>query len=262
MFLRYSYSTLFSFSEKVVDHAFAMRCVPMTSVSQRVIWQKVSVIPFCRLSESTDAFGNTVMSGYLGRRHDLFAYEAAGFVQTSGWADTGQPAPVFCHASPLTVPSPEMMAAVAALSRPAWGESRSCISRLMRIISDHIAYVPGVTTIETKAEEVWRLRKGVCQDFAHVAVSLCRILGLPARYACGLMIGEGATHAWAEVFADGRWVAFDPTNGVFVGETYIKLAHGRDYSDCSIIRGAFRGGASQQVKVNVDVWEELPDKDI
>lgn len=260
MFLRYSYTTLFTFSEKVFDHAFAMRCVPMLSASQRVIWQKLSVIPSCRLTQSTDAFGNTVMSGYLGRRHDLFAYEAAGLVQTSEWADTTQPGQLYSHHSPLTIPSPAMMAAADALGRPLWGQGHEWIANLMQILSEHITYVPGVTTVETKAEEAWRQGQGVCQDFAHVAVAMCRLAGLPARYTCGLMIGEGATHAWAEAFADGRWIAFDPTNGVFVGESYIKMAHGRDYADCSISRGAFRGCATQQVKVNVDVWEEKPDK--
>lgn len=256
MLLRYSYTTLFTFSEKVTDHAFAMRCVPMPSASQRVIWQKISVLPTCRLSESTDAFGNTVVSGYLGRRHDIFAYEAAGLVQTSQWTDNAIPGQIYSHPSPLTIPSPAMMAAVDALGAPVPGAARQWIGSLMELLKSRMLYVPGVTSVETTAGQAWRQGEGVCQDFAHLAVAMCRLVGIPARYACGLMIGEGATHAWAEAFADGRWIAFDPTNGVFVGESYIKMAHGRDYSDCSISRGAFRGCATQQVKVAVDVWEE------
>lgn len=256
MLLHYSYTTLITFSEKVTDHAFAMRCVPMTSAAQHVLWQKISVIPTCKLTESVDAFGNTVMSGYLGRRHDLFAYEAAGLVRTAEWTDTSQPGQLYSHPSPLTSPSPAMMAAVDTLGRPLWGKSRDWLTRLMNLIKSRMLYVPGVTSIETTAAEAWRQGQGVCQDFAHVAVSMCRLAGLPARYVCGLMIGEGATHAWAEVFTDGRWIAFDPTNKLFAGESYIKMAHGRDYSDCSISRGAFRGCATQNVGVAVDVWQE------
>lgn len=255
MLLRYSYTTLITFSAKVTDHAFAMRCAPMESVAQRTVWQKLSVVPSCRLTESIDAFGNKVLSGYIGRRHDVFAYEAAGLVQRGQWADLTPPGQVYSHPSPLTQPSPALEHAAATLGAPQRGSAQDWVERLMTLLSRSMTYAQGVTDVSTTAAQAWDLGQGVCQDFAHAAVTICRLAGLPARYVCGLMLGEGATHAWVETYADGRWIAFDPTNSAIVADTYIKMAHGRDYSDCSISRGAFRGCATQAVRVGVDVWQ-------
>ena len=110
-------------------------------------------------------------------------------------------------------------------------------------------YMPLTTTVDTPAMEVYRLKKGVCQDYAHVLTAMCLYAGIPARYASGFMLGEGYTHAWAEVFSEGSWYGLDPTNNLMVDETYIKLAHGRHAADCSVVRGAFRGVVSETQKL-------------
>ena len=118
-------------------------------------------------------------------------------------------------------------------------------------------YTPGATTIRTTAEQALTQGTGVCQDYAHVMLAVCRHLGLTARYIAGLLGGEGATHAWTEVYHDGRWIGLDPTHNRMVDDNYITIAHGRDYRDCMLDIGIFSGdNVSQSQWVNASVHEQ------
>ncbi len=100
------------------------------------------------------------------------------------------------------------------------------------------------------------LARGVCQDYAHVFIALCRLAGIPARYVSGLPIGEGTSHAWAEIWADGLWHGLDPTRGCIAHEGYLKLCVGRDYNDCPLERGIFSGNSTQTQTVFMKVTDE------
>ncbi len=126
-------------------------------------------------------------------------------------------------------------------------------ARLLHQIYEDMEYVQGVTDIRTTAEEALAGKRGVCQDYAHIMLALCRIADIPSRYVVGMMQGEGFSHAWVEVCADGRWYGIDPTNDQVVDDTYIKISHGRDYQDCIVNRGTFRGGGMQTQRVEVVV---------
>ena len=119
-----------------------------------------------------------------------------------------------------------------------------------------LVYEKKVTTARTPVGEALRLGRGVCQDFAHLFLAACRGIGLPARYVSGYIHqpGEVATHAWCQVWA-GRsgWVDVDPTHGTFVGDDYIKIAIGRDYSDVPPNRGVWKGRADETIAVSVKV---------
>jgi len=133
-----------------------------------------------------------------------------------------------------------------------------------RIFSD-FKYDPQATTVATPLEEVWEKRRGVCQDFAHLAIACVRSLGLPARYVSGYLrtrppagqprlVGADASHAWFAVFApETGWVDFDPTNNVQPADEHITVACGRDFGDVSPVAGILTGGGSHTVKVSVDV---------
>ncbi len=128
------------------------------------------------------------------------------------------------------------------------GDDYGICMALMHRLHREFPYIPGKTSVSTTAEEAWSLGGGVCQDYAHIYVTLLRMAGIPARYVCGLIIGEGASHAWAEALCGGRWVPFDPTHDRPVTEGYIKLGHGRDAADCAINRGLmWNGGAQSQI---------------
>jgi transglutaminase-like putative cysteine protease len=114
---------------------------------------------------------------------------------------------------------------------------------LNAFVHQQMRYVAGATTVETPAAAAYARREGVCQDFAHVMLSLSRRCGLAARYVSGHLIGEGGTHAWVEVFVpagrDALVVAYDPTHGCRVDMRYVVVAVGRDYSDVAPTSGVY-----------------------
>lgn len=138
---------------------------------------------------------------------------------------------------------------------------------LTRRIFTDFKFDPKATTVATPLEEVWKSRRGVCQDFAHLAIACLRSLGLPAYYVSGYLrtrppagqprlVGVDASHAWFRIFCPGvGWVDFDPTNNVQPGEEHIVVAYGRDFDDVSPVAGILTGGGEHDVKVSVDVEE-------
>lgn len=125
-------------------------------------------------------------------------------------------------------------------------------------------YKKGITTVESTIDEVWQLRSGVCQDFAHMLLVMLRLRNIPARYVSGYvcpkkngMRGEGATHAWVEAFIPFYgWLGLDPTNNCLVNEAHVRLAVGKNFSDCSPVRGTYRGTSNHTLEVNVTVGYE------
>ena len=130
------------------------------------------------------------------------------------------------------------------------------LTRLMECMQERMVYTPGVTDTRTTAGEAFALGCGVCQDYAHILTALCRTAGIAARYAAGMMTGEGASHAWTEVWDGQFWHGLDPTHNCLVDERYIKLSHGRDFMDAAVDRGCFLGTASQQQTILIKVEEK------
>ena len=124
---------------------------------------------------------------------------------------------------------------------------------VMQELRKRFTYQSGATNINTTAEEALTLGKGVCQDFAHMQIAVCRALSVPARYVVGMQEGTGETHAWVEIYDNGIWVGIDPTNHKMVNDRYLTLSHGRDFADCGINRGLFVGGGTQTQTVEASV---------
>ena len=127
--------------------------------------------------------------------------------------------------------------------------------RLSEKIHGYMCYAPGTTQINTTAMEAFQQQKGVCQDYAHILIALCRACGIPARYVNGFMQGTGVTHAWVEVLVNNEWRGIDPTNNQLIEYGYIKLAHGRDALDCRVNRGVYTGHPTEQTEIRVIVEE-------
>ena len=142
---------------------------------------------------------------------------------------------------------------------------RTGITDLMQRFHTDFHYDQTATTVSTPVEQVFRLRKGVCQDFAHLLISMLRSIGLPARYVSGYLrtwpasgktrlVGADATHAWVSVYCgDLGWVDLDPTNNQFPTTDHITIAWGRDYMDVAPLKGVYIGGSSPRLVVSVDV---------
>lgn len=131
-------------------------------------------------------------------------------------------------------------------------------------VYNNFIYKKGITNVKTTVDEILQHKTGVCQDFAHLMLQILRSSGVPGRYVSGYicphksgLVGEGATHAWVEVFIPGYgWVGMDPTNNIRVSNKHIKLATGRSFIDCSPVTGTFKGPAKQQLFVTVQVGYE------
>ncbi len=139
-----------------------------------------------------------------------------------------------------------------------------CITKCSGFIFEHFKYVKGITTVETTVDEILEFRSGVCQDFAHVLLQMLRTIGIPSRYVSGYicpnkngMRGEGATHAWVEAYIPNiGWIGVDPTNNCFANEHHIQLAVGRNFTDCTSVKGTFKGPAHHDLMVYVSVGYE------
>lgn len=135
---------------------------------------------------------------------------------------------------------------------------------LCTYVYETFTYRKGITTVETTVDDIWKLKSGVCQDFAHIMLVMLRQLGIPSRYVSGYicpnksgMRGEGATHAWVEAYIPFYgWLGFDPTNNCVVNETHVRLAVGKNFSDCSPVKGTYRGTSNHTLEVSVSVSYE------
>jgi transglutaminase-like putative cysteine protease len=131
-------------------------------------------------------------------------------------------------------------------------------------IFKNFTYTKGITNIETTIDEILVHKKGVCQDFAHVLLQYLRTAGIPSRYVSGYICpnttglrGEGATHAWVEFYTPTQgWLGLDPTNNIWTMDNHVKLSVGRDFNECSPIKGTFKGVAKQTLSVSVSIEYE------
>jgi transglutaminase-like putative cysteine protease len=134
---------------------------------------------------------------------------------------------------------------------------------IMRFVHDVIEFKIGETNTATTASDVLRIRKGVCQDFTHLFLSLMRQTGIPARYVSGYLNqggdfrGSAFMHAWAEIMIpELGWTGFDPTNNLLADNNYLKVSHGSDYSECSTLKGVIRSSGTNKTQYDVQVIEQ------
>lgn len=261
--LSFDYEMRLTFDSPITDHRFQLRCVPATRARQQIVDVRLDVEPSCHLDRQVDSFGSVVATGYLPEPHDSFSYAVTGiaFVDVAN-ARSDPEKPLYRFESALTVPGPAIEALVetcrarlAGLGPHAGVVERA--TEVMHAVFSAFTYAPGSTTVRTTAEEALAQGRGVCQDYAHVMLAVCRRLGIAARYIAGMLDGEGATHAWVEVYDErGVWVGLDPTHDRLAGDSYIVIGHGRDYRDTQVDIGLFSGaGVGQTQWVNASVHE-------
>ena len=132
---------------------------------------------------------------------------------------------------------------------------------LSEYVYNNFTYQKGITSVETKTEEVWQLKAGVCQDFAHILLIFLRMFEIPSRYVSGYicpkdkeMRGEGATHAWVEAYIPNYgWIGLDPTNNCIVNDQHVRLATGRNFEDCTPVKGTYKGSGEHTLEVSVEI---------
>ena len=256
--LRYEYSLRLQFSQPAWNHRFFLRAFPLPDERQQLFGQRIEISPHRFLQESRDSFGNLCFYGAAEERQDAFLVEVTGYARTGLVSGVPEPNPerwsVMRYPSPYTRPGPHLLALAGRL--PPRSERCSPLERslrLMEAVYSALSYQQWVTGVQTTAEEALALGAGVCQDYAHILLALCRLEGIPARYVVGMLQGEGASHAWVEVLSQGCWYGLDPTNLLRVEGQHIKISCGRDYGDCILNQGVFLGGGTQTQTVRVSV---------
>jgi len=258
-FLNYEYRMKISYSELVDKCYFTLKSIPANDFRQISISHDIELSPKTTYSESRDSFGNIQIIGSEIVPHDEFDFVIKGLVEThpvsiTGGIDTNRigmykyPHGKCIPGEKITKFAEEIRDEVSLCTL----EKDKCIL-IMDKLFNYLIYEPGSTEIETTAEESFARKKGVCQDFSHIYICLLRIFGIPARYVCGLIVGEGKSHAWVEAACDGNYVAFDPTHNREITDEYIKFGVGRDAADCTINRGVMWGGGLQIQDINVTV---------
>lgn len=265
-----------------------VRIVPATVPGvQRLVASSLAVEPRPERETSfTDFFGNSATSIQFTQPHERLAIRLAARVLVE---DTQPPVDLS--------PTPEALAeeiarhwsvqpdsphhflaasprvrSEAAITQYAAEVAQGCTSvldiarTLCMAIHRDFTYDPKATDVETKPAEAFALRKGVCQDFAHVMIAALRGVGIPAAYVSGFLRtnpppgkprleGADAMHAWVRVWCGQLtgWVEFDPTNAMLAGPDHISIGHGRDYADISPIMGVLKTSGSHKATQSVDV---------
>ena len=281
------HKTVYHYSEPVTVSQHAARLEPLQDARQVALGFNLRVEPLPDVvSTRTDYFGNRTTVFGIRELHKELVVESSSRVSVSrftppvpglsaGWREVAgmfrdpvspqNTGPYeFCLDSPMVRIAP-MYAHWAKRSFGAETPLLAGVVDLMERLHCEFEFDPVATEVATPLEAVWKERRGVCQDFAHVALACLRSLGLPARYVSGYlrtvpppgqarMQGADASHAWFSVFCPANgWVDFDPTNNLIPSDGHITVAVGRDYSDVSPLCGILTGGGEHTVSVAVDV---------
>jgi transglutaminase-like putative cysteine protease len=270
--LRIRHVTGFAYPGPVLASYNEARLTPMTLPTQTTLFSQVEVTPAAATWRYHDYWGTQVTSFDLQRPHQQLKVTASSLVETgqpvlvsAGLDWTGLRAAADEHAELLPASArtrvDEELAALAAAEVGDLAPAPAAVA-VADWVRANVAYVPGSTGVQTSAQEAWTLRKGVCQDIAHLTVGLLRSLAIPARYVSGYLhphveaeIGAtvaGQSHAWVEWWC-GDWTGYDPTNGVPVGSRHVVVARGRDYDDVPPLKGVYHGPPSTELGVTVEL---------
>ena len=254
----FNYQTIVTFTEPVFNHSILLRCQPAMGTYMTVDEEHLIMSPGFRCNRSIDQLHNRIVYGSMREPHTSLAYVSTGIVSMNPYVmrTEREPNPVFRIQTKYTdIGNDGDNSHSVAAELEYEGSVADMAMDICHKVYRMMTYVPFSTNVDTKAAEVINTRQGVCQDYAHLMIGYCRAADIAARYVCGFMEGTGETHAWVEVYDGYSWIAFDPTNDCRIVYGYVKIAHGRDASDCPVSRGMYGGGALQQTQINVTLKE-------
>ena len=282
MLLEIRHVTEYHYAEPVRESVMELWMQPRKGGGQRLISFTLDLDPASRLFSYPDAFGNAVYHFDVPQPHERLHIEARAAVETGPPGEL--PAALdhgewdrmrsdFVRGECFDFLKPHGYAVETELLQKFVTErnldalrTRDPLTALLALndaIYHAFDYEPGVTEADSPIDIALSQGRGVCQDFAHVMLAICRAWGMPARYVSGYLFTDrtegdrsdpDATHAWVEVFLPSlRWVGFDPTNNVLAGERHVAVAIGRDYGDIPPSRGVYKGEADSKLVVGVNI---------
>jgi transglutaminase-like putative cysteine protease len=271
--------TKYEYDRPVKESMNEIRIYPFASNEQEALHQEINITDNPDILLINDYWGNRAGMFNLLPSHKLMVIESKLIIRTLGKDDldhnmiSGFDAlreEIVSNLKLLElsrITEIELREKISEITRSIYtpGEAvAEVIRKCSAYIFEHFNYVKGITSVETTVAEILDLRSGVCQDFAHLMLEILRSLQIPSRYVSGYicpnksdMRGEGATHAWVEAWIPGSgWTGIDPTNNIWVTNHHVKLAVGRNFNDCSPIKGTFKGPARQSLSVFVSIGYE------
>jgi transglutaminase-like putative cysteine protease len=266
------HSTRYDYLSAVRDSVNNVCLQPMPIPEQTVELFILKVLPASQLTHSHDLFSNRISRFEIIEPHSYLLIEAQSRVTTHPPVPLPASEKLCSFAEIQTVSNIEswfdflQASRFVGLSPEAWklaldatqglDDAWLAALALMNFVFGYLKYEPYSTHVHTPMAEVMKDRRGVCQDFAHLLIGLCRALKIPARYISGYLATEkaSATHAWVEVFIPGHgWRGLDPTHNRQIGETYVKIGHGRDYADVPPVSGNYHGTRERKMTVAVKI---------
>jgi transglutaminase-like putative cysteine protease len=275
------HQTKFRYSATISETTMELRLQPRTEWTQHCLSFDLQTTPRARLFHYRDHLGNLVHHFNVPASHNELDIVATALVEVQPFSTWPEEIGAdqwdaiddqvarddywemlmpshYAQSSPLLV---ELAAKLHVVRRD---DPMTVLRQINRGIYEAFEYMPKATRVDSPIDDALREGKGVCQDFAHIMITLVRMLRIPCRYVSGYVApgelehqraasGE-ASHAWVEVLLpDMGWVGFDPTNDRLVTDHHIRCAVGRDYLDVPPTKGLFRGIASEQMSVQVAV---------
>lgn len=258
MRIRIDYTTAYDYSQAASSVVQLLRVCPRSGWDQHVGRWRVDVDADGSLRAGTDVFGNTTHLFTASAPVTGLTMTVAGEVDTddANGAVRGFPEPLpatmFLRATALTTPDAAITGFACELGD---GPDLDRLHALNLAIHARMAFDAAATGTGTDAATAFAQGAGVCQDFTHIFCAAARMLGVPARYVSGHFVradAQPAGHAWAEALVpDLGWVGFDPTHGISVTPSHVRVAVGLDYLDAAPVRGARRGGGTETMHVRV-----------
>lgn len=282
MKLKICHVTKYRYGDLITDSVNEVRLSPRTNYRQACYHHSITIEPNAQLFSYEDAYGNRIHAFTVNQPHRELVIKTVSTVVThdndgvrnrilapsDDWAmladETFQGKYVeYLVPTHYTAVTDDVRDYAGRIELPGQGVYDLVMLLATRIYED-FEYRPNTTGVGTTASELLKGKAGVCQDFAHLMIAVCRAKGIPARYVSGYhFVGdlnartadfEQASHAWVEAYIPGTgWLGFDPTNNNRVDGRYIKLGHGRDYLDIVPVKGIYRGTSEQELIVEVDV---------
>jgi transglutaminase-like putative cysteine protease len=265
MRLRILHTTTYRYEPQATSVIQILRMTPCSHDGQYVAEWQIDVSTDTKLDTHEDAFGNVTHVLSCGPVSDIKII-AEGLIETHDTggvlrgADERFPAGMFLRPTDLTTVNPAMNAVARQLRSEAESDTLGFLHTLMTQIGDHMTFDEDPTNSGTSAAEAFTLKRGVCQDYAHIFIACARSGGVPARFVSGHFLRSDGTvhqdagHAWAEAHVDGLgWVGFDPANSICATDAHVRVAIGLDYLGAAPVRGTRYGGGTETLAVAVKV---------
>jgi len=269
----FQYQTELVFSSPASDHRFILRILPKSDGRQSIEKLSWHIDPLSTVWRTSDSFGNDALAGFINAPHDHFRFGIEGSVEVTDAPYTlpgedlsqrrgdaegakeflGLLPRVLLYPTELTRAHGGLVNFYNELERSAPQDTLERVQFFSHNVHTCLRYEHGVTVNSTTAQEAFDGGAGVCQDYAHILLALLRRGGVPCRYVAGLASDYGETHAWVEAWIADRYYGIDPTRDKLIDEGYIALSRGRDFEDCSVERGVFKGACRGTQTINLSM---------